>query len=97
MSEEAGRSRSRSPDRGDAAPAGDAPPQDAAPPADAGADAAAPPSGGGAPADGGAPPADGAEDVKLYVGNLDYSECDSWLFCFLFMVLVRCFVMWLAL
>jgi hypothetical protein len=72
MSEEAGRSRSRSPDRGDAAPDGDAPPQDAAPPADAGADAAP-------PADGGAPPATdgGAEDVKLYVGNLDYSKFAS--------------------
>ena len=75
MSEEAGRSRSRSPDRGDAAPAGDAPPQDTAPPAaDAGADVAP-------PADGGAPPAatdGGAEDVKLYVGNLDYSKFASW-------------------
>ena len=81
MSEEAGRSRSRSPDRGDAPPAGDAPPQDAAPPADAGADAAP-------PADGGAPPAAtdaGAEGVKLYVGNLDYSKFASWS-----LVIARC-------
>lgn len=58
----ADRSRSRSPDRG--APAEDhQPPSDAAPPADAQGD-------GGAQGDmnGGA----GGEEVKLYVGNLDY-------------------------
>lgn len=64
----ADRDRSRSPDRG-APPADDQqpPPAADAPPADAGAppaDAGAPPPGGDA----------GGEEVKLYVGNLDYGK-----------------------
>ena len=58
------RSRSRSPDRG-APPAEEAPPVDtgAPPPGDSGAP---PPSDGAPPAEG------GGDEVKLYVGNLDY-------------------------
>jgi hypothetical protein len=58
----ADRSRSRSPDRG-------------APPADQAQDY--PPQNGadqGAPADNSAPPVESGEEVKLYVGNLDYGK-----------------------
>lgn len=57
----ADRSRSRSPDRG-APPADDQQPRSDAPPADHGGDA-------GGDANNG-----GGEEVKLYVGNLDYGE-----------------------
>jgi hypothetical protein len=59
----ADRSRSRSPDRG--APADDQQPPSDAPPADA------PPADGGAQS-GGDMNGGGGEEVKLYVGNLDY-------------------------
>ena len=64
------RSRSRSPDRG-APPAGD----QSYPPAESNGDAAPPPADAGAP-----PPADAGaggsgDEVKLYVGNLDYGVC----------------------
>jgi hypothetical protein len=59
----ADRSRSRSPDRG-APPADDQQPPSDAPPADA------------PPADGGAQGDMNGEEVKLYVGNLDYGMLD---------------------
>ena len=84
---ERSRSRSRSPDRGGAADA--PPPADALPPADAppasteGGDGPPPSDSGPAPEAGANPPAPNGggdphapsgEEVKLYVGNIDYSE-----------------------